>query len=131
MKRAAIVVGVLGLVPVLLAVVGGHPGVALGMASVLGLGVLAGLLWAAPERVSSGPPRTRTHRYREVLTHWERDQIRAGICPDCAVEASLLEGPSGGNCVNLTCRECGSRFNVAQLLGELPWGERLNDRSPV
>lgn len=31
-------------------------------------------------------------------------------CPDCGHEY-LSEGPSGGMCTNVTCRQCGHRFN--------------------
>lgn len=130
MKRAAIVVGALGIASILSAFLSGHFRAGLWMTSVFGTGLMAGLLWSAPSLVkASEPVVTRTSRTREPLTHWERDKIEVGVCPDCAAVESLAEGAMGGNCVNLTCRSCGAKFNIAKVFGDIPWGERLSDRA--
>jgi len=46
--------------------------------------------------------------------------LNQDICPDCK-ESGFIQGPRGGNSVNITCNHCGARFNVC-----LPWfAERI------
>jgi hypothetical protein len=47
-------------------------------------------------------------------------ELNRGECPDCGGK-KFLEGPHGGNCVNIECADCGSKFNIC-----LPWfAERI------
>ncbi len=39
-------------------------------------------------------------------------RLKRGLCPDCLASKSMLEGPHGGDSVNIKCKECGSEFNV-------------------
>lgn len=50
------------------------------------------------------------------LTEAERAMFWSGACPDCQ-SPRLREGPCGGGSVNLTCMECGSRFNDIEPFG--------------
>lgn len=54
-----------------------------------------------------------------------RHSLSMGTCPDCG-KKRFLEGPHGGNCVNIECAWCRSRFNVF-----LPYvAERIGRRHP-
>lgn len=44
-------------------------------------------------------------------------------CPDCG--GGLLEGPSGGCSINVTCDKCGHRFNIAVFMGDIAMAQRI------
>jgi hypothetical protein len=44
-------------------------------------------------------------------------------CPDCG--GGLLEGPSGGLCVNVMCDGCGNKFNIGIFCGRVMHAERI------
>jgi len=51
------------------------------------------------------------------LKEEEMKIFRTGYCPDCKI-GKFLEGPSGGNSINVKCDnpKCGSTFNDGQPL---------------
>jgi len=51
----------------------------------------------------------------EWLDHHQRSAITKRKCPDCG--GQLLEGPHGGQSINLKCSLCGHKFNYCGLLG--------------
>ena len=60
--------------------------------------------------------------------------LAADRCPDCAAQATFVEGPHGGLSVNIACKGCGAEFNfcpfaptMSHRTGEswLPDHERL------
>jgi hypothetical protein len=71
-------------------------------------------------------------RNREELKEWEKAELFASRCPDCAGEY-FLEGPSGGMSTNWMCANdaCGSRFNLAPLGPKTLWGERISEPMPL
>jgi hypothetical protein len=44
-------------------------------------------------------------------------------CPDC--QGLLLEGPTGGCCVNFKCKDCSNMFNVAFAGGSILYAQRI------
>lgn len=70
----------------------------------------------------------RTFKARDNLTPWERGELDASRCPDCGKADTLMNGPSGGNCVNLQCSSCHVKFNAAFGFTGFLWAERLTDR---
>ena len=46
-----------------------------------------------------------------------------GLCPDCG--GRLLEGPSGGLCINMKCSQCGNKFNVGFFESRVVHFERI------
>jgi len=51
------------------------------------------------------------------------------MCPDCGA-AKIADGPRGGLSVNVTCEECGARFNAhggAEDITETFMVDRLSD----
>lgn len=66
-----------------------------------------------------------TKEGEQCLPH-ERNDVRAGKCPDCG--AALREGPHGGLSVNWYCTaaNCGSGFNVMPVFGI----DRITDAMP-
>lgn len=54
----------------------------------------------------------------------ELEPLRQARCPDCDGE-EFLGGPEGGICQNIKCEGCGSKFNVAIVLGNLVFAERI------
>ena len=63
-------------------------------------------------------------------------QIRQNKCPDCGkggegMPYQFLMGPCGGASMNIKCRDCGSKFNVAPMdddyrLWEIFFVERIS-----
>lgn len=51
------------------------------------------------------------------LTRRETKQIKKGVCPDCKSK-EWYAGPRGGECQNIECAGCGSRFNVGPNYAE-------------
>jgi hypothetical protein len=47
-----------------------------------------------------------------------RDQLRSGSCPNCGGK-EFLAGPSGGECQNIECKDCGCDFNVGPMAAQL------------
>ena len=50
-----------------------------------------------------------------------------GRCPECGAENSMLEGPHGGQAVNIMCSECKTVFWTSpfQGFGAYPIGVRI------
>lgn len=49
-------------------------------------------------------------------------------CPDC--DANDFEpGPQAGLCINVTCRKCKSRFNIARIPGHALIHRIIHDES--
>jgi len=56
--------------------------------------------------------------------------LRHGVCPDCG-GLVFLPGPRGGAAVNISCADCGSRFNVAAPdYGVIFYAERIGKPHP-
>ena len=57
----------------------------------------------------------------------EREYLRSNLCPDCKC-SGFLEGPSGGECVNIKCANpcCGSEFNIGPLSAQ-----RISEPGPL
>jgi hypothetical protein len=60
------------------------------------------------------------------LIYW----FNHGRCPDC-LGAKILGGPRGGLSQNVTCGDCGQRFNVASWQGQVFYVERLGIDPPA
>jgi len=64
----------------------------------------------------------RTYKNGERLTKDESKFIYVeNKCPDC--NSQLLEGPCGGNSINVMCISCGAKFNIMSIIGI----ERITD----
>lgn len=47
-------------------------------------------------------------------------ELNDGSCPDCHSTEGFEDGPRGGLSQNITCKSCGSRFNVAPRFPKNP-----------
>jgi len=52
------------------------------------------------------------------------ETLAAHRCPDCG-DNRFWRGPSGGMSLNIECKPCGSRFNVATHHGTLIMAQRI------
>ena len=86
----------------------------------LAMFVVGVIVFARKKRSETPPANESPKDYTKAKgwddwTGWEAWDIRHLICPDC--RGRLVEGPRGGECVNLICQDfiCGSRFNVGPM----------------
>ena len=65
---------------------------------------------------------------KEGLLYWKTEDFE-GRCPFCDC-AEFLEGPHGGNSINIKCARCGAEFNEMGLFGVqlLGWPDK---KSPL
>ena len=61
--------------------------------------------------------RQRAHlarAYPRYCTDHESESLQSYLCPICGTQ-TLLEGPRGGECVNVMCERCRSKWNIAPV----------------
>ena len=63
---------------------------------------------------------------RELNEHETEVLLKRRQCPDCGY-TRFLEGPHGGNCINIQCEGCGSEFNVCPPF----FAERISPKQNV
>jgi hypothetical protein len=61
------------------------------------------------------------------FTPFESECIRRGVCPNCG-GLSWLDGPRGGEAVNLECVRCHLRVNVCPKWPG--WGQVIGEPKP-
>ena len=60
----------------------------------------------------SGAIQTGIAKARQLNILDRTKLLVVGVCPECGRQAGFLEGPHGGNCTNIKCKECGAEYNV-------------------